>query len=198
MKYIAHRGLDKHKYKENSLDAFKYCFNCNYIDGIELDIRLTKDKKIVISHDEFDGIYRISDTKYKKLKVDLLESVLKIANNKIILIDIKDSNVIEPLYILLSKYKLNYYISSFNYEIINKFNSNYKVGLIIGYMINIDKIKNNFTFNSIHYNLINRISNRKEIFIWTVNSKKILDVIKKHGNNFYIITDKAYLLQDKK
>lgn len=198
MKLIAHRGKDYHKYKENSIEAFKYCFNCSYIDGIELDIRLTKDKKIVISHDDYDGIYKISNTRYKKLNIDLLEDVLKIANDKIIVIDIKgNKNIIPYLYKIINKYDLNYYICSFNYEIVKILSKNkkYKSGLIIGYMLNIDKIKNKFDFNSMHYNLINRINKFKEIFLWTVNNKKEYEMIKKYGENFNIITDKAYLLK---
>ena len=60
MKFIAHRGLDKHNFKENSIEAFKYCFNSSYIDGVEMDVRLTRDKKVVISHDDYDGIYNLN------------------------------------------------------------------------------------------------------------------------------------------
>ena len=48
MYLIAHRENNNHKYKENSKEAFINCFNTEYIDGIELDIRLTKDNIIVV------------------------------------------------------------------------------------------------------------------------------------------------------
>ena len=50
MKIIAHRGIHD-KYKPNTKEALLQALNESYIDGIELDIRITKDKKIVIIHD---------------------------------------------------------------------------------------------------------------------------------------------------
>ena len=48
---IAHRGIYNNKeIYENTLDAFSLALNQNLI--IELDIRLTKDKKIVVFHDD--------------------------------------------------------------------------------------------------------------------------------------------------
>ena len=47
---IAHRGNDNHKYLENTKEAVIYCLNKEYIDGIEIDIRVTKDKEFVLSH----------------------------------------------------------------------------------------------------------------------------------------------------
>ena len=47
---IAHRCLDNHNYKENSILAAINTLNKEYIDGIEIDLRFTKDKKIVMYH----------------------------------------------------------------------------------------------------------------------------------------------------
>ena len=67
--------------------------NQKYIDGVELDIRLTLDNKIVIHHDMFYNFKNINKTKYKYLKLDLLDKFLKnINSNKIILIEIKEEN----------------------------------------------------------------------------------------------------------
>ena len=46
---IIHRGLAKKKFKENTLPAFKYCFKKNF--GIETDLHITKDNKIICFHD---------------------------------------------------------------------------------------------------------------------------------------------------
>ena len=52
MKYlIAHRGLDNHKYKENSIKGILNSLSKDYVSGIEVDIRFTKDKKIIVYHD---------------------------------------------------------------------------------------------------------------------------------------------------
>jgi glycerophosphoryl diester phosphodiesterase len=50
MKWIAHRGESKHLI-ENTLSSFLKAATSDY-DGIECDIRLTKDQKFVIFHDE--------------------------------------------------------------------------------------------------------------------------------------------------
>ena len=50
MKLISYRGNDNHKYKENTKEAILSSINQNYIDGVEFDIRLTKDNYFVIYH----------------------------------------------------------------------------------------------------------------------------------------------------
>ena len=49
-KIYAHRGLTK-IYPENSLYAILNADKCKFIDGIEIDVRMTKDKKFVVIHD---------------------------------------------------------------------------------------------------------------------------------------------------
>ena len=51
-KIVAHRGFSSRKL-ENTMDAFKLAFGEKYIDMVELDIRMTSDKKIVCIHDNF-------------------------------------------------------------------------------------------------------------------------------------------------
>ena len=46
---IIHRGLAKKNFKENTLPAFKYCFKKKF--GIETDLHITKDNKIICFHD---------------------------------------------------------------------------------------------------------------------------------------------------
>ena len=47
---IAHRG-NNNDLRENSKEAILSALNQPYIDGVEFDVRMTKDKKIVIIHD---------------------------------------------------------------------------------------------------------------------------------------------------
>ena len=49
---IAHRGFSS-KEVENSKDAICEAANKKYIDGIELDVRMTKDNKLVITHPKY-------------------------------------------------------------------------------------------------------------------------------------------------
>lgn len=55
----AHRGLHDIKIPENSLIAFKKAADAGY--GIELDVRLTKDGKPIVFHD--DNVYRMTGVK---------------------------------------------------------------------------------------------------------------------------------------
>ncbi|MCK5520663.1 MAG: glycerophosphodiester phosphodiesterase, partial [Candidatus Marinimicrobia bacterium] len=51
MNIFAHRGLSE-KYPENSLAAFRAAIEQG-VEGIELDIIMTKDEEFVVSHDIF-------------------------------------------------------------------------------------------------------------------------------------------------
>lgn len=191
MKIIAHRANDGVN-KENSLKAILNSLSKPYIDGVEIDIRLTKDNKFIINHDSLYKGYFIAFTNsqtLKKLGLDTLDDTLKqIKTNKIIMIEVKTDNNYIKLSKLLSKllfkFKLNIYLCSFNYDFINYFQNNYniKCGLIISPNINKKNIINNFYFNSISKHYTGKIP-FKATFIWTVNSPKWL-------KNYNIITDK--------
>ena len=66
MYVISHRGNNNHKYRENTLKSIKEVLNCDYIDGVEFDIRMTKDNKFVLSH---SPIYKDDLIKNKTLKL---------------------------------------------------------------------------------------------------------------------------------
>ena len=130
---IAHRGYYNNKkgIPENSVLAFKKAIDNNYL--IELDVCLTKDKKLVVFHD--DNLKRVcgvnkkvKDLTYKELlkynlfdttqKVPLFSDVIKLVNGRVpILIETKYYNrygVLEKILINeLSNYKGLYAIQSF-------------------------------------------------------------------------------------
>lgn len=130
---IAHRGYYNNKkgIPENSVIAFKKAIDNNYL--IELDVRLTKDKKLVVFHDDnlkrVCGVNkRVKDLTYKELlkynlfdttqKVPLFSEVIKLVNGRVpILIETKFHNrygVLEKILINeLSNYKGLYAIQSF-------------------------------------------------------------------------------------
>lgn len=130
---IAHRGYHNNKkgIPENSVLAFKKAIDNNYL--IELDVRLTKDKKLVVFHDDnlkrVCGVNkRVKDLTYKELlkynlfdttlKVPLFSEVIKLVNGRVpILIETKYHNrygVLEKILINeLSNYKGLYAIQSF-------------------------------------------------------------------------------------
>ena len=203
MKIIAHRGNDG-IHKENTLKSIINSLKCDYVDGVEFDVRMTKDFKFVIHHDPFYFGYLISNTRLKKLQkrgIDKLDEVLaKVDNNKILLIEIKEERkkyhiLAIKLYRLLEKYNLNYYIFSFNYDFINYFKMKYpniKCGLLIGIKKNLNKINNNYDFNAINYHHAS-LSDEKETFIWTVNNNSEYKEVKKGQN---IITDRPRYIYD--
>lgn len=130
---IAHRGYHNNKkgIPENSVLAFKKAIDNNYL--IELDVRLTKDQKLVVFHDDnlkrVCGVNkRVKDLTYIELlkynlfdttlKVPLFSDVIKLVNGKVpILIETKYHNrygVLEKILINeLSNYKGLYAIQSF-------------------------------------------------------------------------------------
>mgnify|MGYP000238327751 CR=1 FL=1 len=73
--FFAHRGLhdNNHQIPENSLAAFQRAVDAGY--GIELDVQLTKDEKMVVCHD-FD-LKRIcgADVKVRDLTFEELQAL---------------------------------------------------------------------------------------------------------------------------
>ncbi len=215
MKLIAHRGNDNHNFKENTKEAIINCLNEDYIAGVEFDIRLTKDKKIVINHnmlifDNNKNLYPVYSKNFKEIKksnpdISTLESVLSsVRTDKILLIEIKEERddydkFIIILFNLLKKYRhLNIYICSFNYKLIKKIKSkygSYKCGLIVGYLMNTNNINDDLDFYLYSYNYIDLINYNKQIFIFTIDKKeKLAKIKKKVKNDFYVISDNSYLL----
>lgn len=212
MKIIAHRGSNISNYKPNTKQALLAALSLEYIDGIEFDVRMTKDKKIVIIHDPIinlvsNGSGIVKKMRYRKLlkynfgskenpsKISTLEELLKdIHTNKIILIEIKEESdqykkICDLVYKIIKKYPLNIYIASFNYELINYFHTKYhKCGLIIGLGQNIKRIYNHFDYNIVTYHYRKRVS-KKETFLWTINEEK------EELENYNIITDRPYLFK---
>ena len=208
MRYIAHRGYKKNS-KENSLDSFVNAINDSYFAGFELDIRESKDKKIVVIHDHFinrvtneSGLVKdINYNKLKKLGIPNLEEVLNLKTDKIILIEIKDYDMnLKKLSNLLNKYKnKRIYVCSFSKKVIDKllkYNISFKVGLLeFKYNKIIDYSKYNFISlykDSVTNKVIEYFINRqKEVFIWDFSGKIKL------GNNI-INKDKLYLIVNNK
>lgn len=133
-RFIAHRGLhNKEKgIPENSLKAFECA--CRKGLAVELDVRLTKDGRVVVIHDKslekMCGVdAEVSDFTYEQLsafklldtdeKIPLLSQVLKLVNGRVpLLIELKgDASFWGPekrTYHLLKKYKGEFAVQSFN------------------------------------------------------------------------------------
>ena len=206
---IAHRGIyNNKKIPENSLLAFKKALDNNL--SIELDIQMTKDNKIVVFHDNnLERMTKINNTisnmTYNEIKnlyllstsekIPLLEDVLKLVNDKVLLLlDIKPDRrykeIVDNLIFLLNKYN-NYQIESFANKIIMYLKRKYP---LINRGIILSNKKNRFYKYIIHYinikiSQVNFISISKKL----VNNKKYINLINKHQVLIWTIKDKDEL-----
>ena len=100
---IAHRGFSSIEI-ENSEEAIKLGFKQNYINGVEIDVRLTKDEEIILSHNEEINNKKISSNTLEELK----KETITVGNNLSLyidsLLDSKSGNLIrERLKIIKDK-----------------------------------------------------------------------------------------------
>ncbi len=135
----AHRGLHDDKIPENSLAAFRRARDRGF--GIELDVRLSKDGKLVVFHDEtlerMVGIHG-STTDYTAVElagmslkgteegIPQLKEVLKLVNGKVpLLIEIKElskeKEVAPALAMMMRSYEGPYIVESFNPTSLSRF-----------------------------------------------------------------------------
>lgn len=204
MKLISHRGTNK-IYNENTFNSINYCFNLENCLGVEFDVRITSDKKLVICHDYFidrvsNGSGILNEIKYDDLKlinfgkekffekIPLLTEILNIKTKKIFLIELKlnkkeFNSVKKKLYYILKKYSYKkLYIFSSNYEIndeIKEMNLNILVG-----ELTLKNIKNKKLDFYLIYHLLydEKKYKNKCVFLYTVNN---IEDIK--TNTYYIV-----------
>ena len=206
MKYIAHRGYRCNS-KENSIKAFVNAINDSYFCGFELDIRTSKDKKIVVIHDAIidrvtkeSGLVKNKTAKeLRKIGIPTLEDVLKLKTDKIILIEIKDYNMnLENLVFLLNKYSYkNIYVCSFSSKVINKllnYKPSFKVG-VLNFVINSDKNYDKYDFVGLYKNILTNeltsyfINRKIEVFVWGLMGSIKLDKSFNYKNKVYLIVN---------
>ena len=132
--YYAHRGLHDNRSDapENTLRAFERACEAGY--GIEMDLQLTKDQKVVVFHDLTlkriccaDG--QVNDYTYKELqkfsicgtdqKIPLFQDVLKLVDGRVpLIIEMKYKDFNNQICVeadkLLKNYKGEYCIESFH------------------------------------------------------------------------------------
>ncbi len=143
---FAHRGLhtaDK-SVPENSMEAFRQARDAGY--GMELDVQLSKDGEVVVFHDDtLDRVCgvegRVGDKDYAQLKelslcgsgehIPLFGEVLETVNGSVpLIVELKNGKrnkeLCEKTWALLSGYKGDYCIESFNPLIVGWFRKNAK------------------------------------------------------------------------
>ena len=155
---LIHRGLAKKNFKENTLQAFKYCFKKNF--GIETDLHVTKDNKIICFHDfnlkkKFKlnrYIKNLTFTEINKIAkkfdyyVPELKELIKISKNKnYLMLEIKSLFLKKDLIELIKQTKkLKFFsITSFNEQNIKnlyKLKKKLNLGLVFASTTKINKI----------------------------------------------------------
>lgn len=145
-KIIAHRGASGLVKTGNTLEAFQKAIDI-HADGIELDLRITKDNIICVHHDANIGDLIIRDYTYaecltKSLSLGYhlptLKETLELCQNKILLdIELKEPGYEqETIDLILNYYKEDqFFIRSFNYDAlinVNKINPNIFTFLLVG------------------------------------------------------------------
>ena len=139
---IAHRGLDNGSIPENSMAAFRNAIEKGYT--IELDVQFTKDKELIVFHDDdlsrlTNDNRKVKDVNYQELKnlklentdekIPTLKEVVEMVDNQVpLIIEIKDGEDIiglsEKTYNIMKNYKGRYAIQSFNPFILEWFKNN--------------------------------------------------------------------------
>ena len=175
--YISHRANYNCAIKENSLNGIKYCISKG-LKMIEIDIRLSKDNRIVVFHDNnLQRLYTNSeqintlnaDYLWEYYNIPTLDKVFRLVKNKCKLyLDVKGASmeIFKYLDILIKKHikhrtinLKNIYVAAFDINKVfflkNNFLFKVKKGIILEYDLDInkEKLKNKIKsiFNKNHY-----------------------------------------------
>lgn len=210
---IAHRGLINKDIKENTLEAFLNAIRSGY-DGIELDIRKTKDNKIVVLHDALinrtsNGTGYIKNKTYKELKkinfgtnkyptkIPLLKEVLENIKNNLIIIEMKDDFTTKELEDVLKYNKNNKILicSFFKHHLENIKDLKIPKGLI-NYLLNSNINYEKYDFYLLYYkyyneNFLNALNNiNKELYLYGIKNYKDIKNTKYYNSKLNYIVDK--------
>lgn len=199
---IAHRGIyDNRKIYENTLEAFNLSIEKGY--AIELDIRLTKDKKIIVFHDnntkritKKDNI--VEESTYQELNnqnivhIPLLTEVLKLVKGKVpLLIEIKPTikmgEIETILMALLKSYNGKYAIQSFSPKVLYWFKRNYPNVLRGQLARKYKKNKVSSTRKVILSNMLLNVFTKPHFISYKYNELSLNQIKKYKKKNIYII-----------
>jgi glycerophosphoryl diester phosphodiesterase len=168
---IAHRGYLVNGDPENSIPAFQTAIHYG-AEGIELDVHLTSDHKLICFHD--DSLLRLGSNEFikdltsKKLKsIELAEGVYipslgdvlqEFGNKTLLNIEMKSKNGIKELIDLINQYNIkkdpkNLIISSFHHDNlsnIKNIDQDIPTGLLCGFIRGQFQVAQKLRVNAIH------------------------------------------------
>ncbi len=161
---LAHRGIHDNKtVPENSLPSFRAAVDAGV--GIELDVQFTRDRQLVVFHDDnllrMCGVDRkVIELTYEEIsalrlldtdeKIPLLTEVLEAVDGKVpLIVEMKNElhvvwEMPRALYGVMKDYKGEYAIESFNPMFVRKykkFDKNVARGILAQSFWNVDQIK---------------------------------------------------------
>lgn len=213
---IAHRGFAKNC-QENTLEAYRRAIEVG-VDGIELDVRKTKDNILILFHDELINEQKINQLTYTEInylthnlgwQVPTLVESLKLVQGKVKLdVELKETGYETEVVALILQYLTieQFMVTSFQIESLLTIKSNYpsvKTGILLNKKTatNFD-LKDNLSiidFLALHFELLDsnwlklaHIYN-KFIFVWTINEEKVIKELLEEPMIIGIITDKSDL-----
>lgn len=204
---IAHRGIYNNiTVIENSLESIMYAVKNNII--VEIDIRITKDGKLIVFHDEdASRMLKIKDkisslTKeeidyYSHYNIPTLKEVLDYIDGKVpIIIEVKEDNKIirNELINILNNYKGKYVLQSFIYDAVKFYKKQkYIVGLLISDKLNYNLLEKNLNvdFLNIKYDSVdklklNLLKQKYYVIGWTLDNRSDVEYYIKFFNNLVI------------
>lgn len=198
---LAHRGTGK-KNKENTLSSLKaikkYTITSNIGFGVEFDINLTSDSKLVLYHDKCikETEKKITDLTFGELKlldseITSLEEVLDEFDETDYILDIEfkeypenKKNFCDIFIELVEKYKkLNYFTSSFDKSIVKYLREKN----IICYQL-IDE-NDYIELKKLNSCIIDPCANNNKCIIHYSNANMLLNNV----NGIYTLYDKNYI-----
>jgi glycerophosphoryl diester phosphodiesterase len=196
---IGHRGAKGYE-PENTLRSFKKALELK-VDMIELDVQLSKDKQLIVIHDNkvnrtTNGSGYVKEKTFNELrsldagkgeKIPTLREVFNLVDKQVTInIELKGKGTAKPVARLIEMYvkkkgwtNNHSFVSSFDYEELEKFNElnpEIKLGVLIGRNLErglnfAEKIKAKV------------VSPRKRLI-----TKKLIDKIHKKGRKVYVWT----------
>ena len=204
MNLIAHRGYKTNNVKENTIEAFDMAYKLGY-KGLECDVRVTKDKKIVICHDAF--INRVSNgngliknktykelleynfgTKEKPSKIPLLKTILK-RYNFIKIIELKEDINIKQIEKYIDENTIFISFNKYRIEKLKKEYPKYKYG-VLNYVFNSDSIYNLDIICFLEDIMTKRIENyfiNRGIKVYIYGINKNIKYVSKNKDIYYIV-----------
>lgn len=171
-RFFGHRGLYEkdQSIRENSVEAFQKAINHEV--GIELDVQLSKDQKVVVFHDDdlkrLFGINQlicdIDSLELSKMGIPLFQDILSLVDGRVpLIVEIKpgsqDKLLSAKVVELLQEYQGEYSIESFDPRIVyevKKLDSSITRGQLLMPIQKYKTIQTGVLLNSLLYNFLTR------------------------------------------